>query len=390
MATETAVEIINSLLCEAHGAHASDIHIDPSGLSCAVRFRIDGSLRDIRELPKIFQNEVLSRLKILSGIRTDEHHQPHDGRFRFDVSNNEAIDIRVSIAPTYYGENAVLRLLSSATPLSTLTSLGMGEFHQNLIARAIERPHGMIVITGPTGSGKTSTLYALLHLLNVRSSSIITIEDPIEYALAGVTQIPAGKSSGLTFSEGLRSILRQDPNIIGVGEIRDKETASLATNAALTGHLVLTTLHTQDAPTSLPRLIDMHVEPYLISSTVSLIINQRLVKKLCQACKEKKPVRRDQKTLMALLPGTNISCNEQFESPGCKKCQHTGTSGRIGIFEVLVMDISLREAVSRKASGRELFALALHQGMVPLLHDGIHKASEGLVSLDEVLHLISN
>ena len=228
MANETAVEIINTLLKRAHLAHASDIHIDPGPLACVVRLRVDGILNDVQELPKIFQNEVLARLKILAGIRTDEHHQPHDGRFRFDISDTDSIDIRISIAPTYYGENAVLRLLSSTTSLSTLTSLGMSAFHQGIVMRAIERPHGMVLITGPTCSGKTSTLYALLQILNVRSSSIITIEDPIEYSLPGITQIPASKNSGLTFSEGLRSILRQDPNIIGVGEIRDKETASLA------------------------------------------------------------------------------------------------------------------------------------------------------------------
>jgi type IV pilus assembly protein PilB len=389
MATETAIEIINSLIIESYAMHASDIHINPKALSCTVRYRIDGTLKDIRELPKIFQSELLTRLKVLTGIRTDEHNKPHDGRFCFDISNTETIDIRVSIAPTYYGENAVLRLLSSTDSLSTLTSLGMSANHQDLVLRALERPHGMILITCPTGSGKTSTLYAFLHIVNTRSCSIITIEDPIEYAIAGITQIPAGKNTGLSFSEGLRSILRQDPNIIGVGEIRDHETASLATNAALTGHLVLTTLHTSDAPTSLPRLIDMQVEPYLISSTVNIVINQRLVKRLCQTCKKKKAVRKDQKSLISLIPGPTIYCNEQFESLGCNDCQQTGVSGRIAIFEILIMNTSLREAVTKKTSGKELYTLALEQGMLPLLHDGIRKAAEGSVSLDEILLLMS-
>jgi type IV pilus assembly protein PilB len=292
-----------------------------------------------------------------------------------------------------YGENAVLRLLSSSGTRTTLTSLGFNRTHQELIQKVLLRPHGMILITGPTGSGKTSTLYSLIQLLNKREVSIVTIEDPIEYALDGINQIPANRSHasafGLTFANGLRSILRQDPNVIGIGEIRDAETAALATNAAMTGHMVLSTLHTIDAPTTLPRLMDMGIEPYLISSTISLIISQRLLRKLCPDCKKKKRLREDQKALIALVPGPPLVCLEQYVSSGCSSCNGTGVCGRIGIFEILQLNAALREAIMRRASVRELYALALENGMTSLLHDGIRKAAEGSVNLDEVLTLMS-
>jgi type IV pilus assembly protein PilB len=388
--SNSAVEIIEILLKEAFELRASDLHLDPASDSFIARLRVDGILHDAYHLPLRIQNEILARLKILAGLRTDEHQAPQDGRFRFQVSVEQSIDVRVSISSTYYGENAVLRLLSFSNRLSQLSSLGFSDEQIQLLQRAVLRPHGMILITGPTGSGKTSTLYALIHLLNTRSVSIITIEDPIEYALEGIIQVPANRQAGLTFADGLRSILRQDPNIIGIGEIRDAETASLATNAALTGHLVLSTLHTTDAPTTLPRLMDMRVEPYLISSTVSMVVGQRLMRKLCKLCRTEKPLRKDQEILISLIPGPVCVFETNYESLGCSACSGTGRFGRIGIFEIMPMNSTLREATIRKASGRELYELALEQGMLPMLHDGIQKAAAGLVSLDEVLALMSD
>jgi type IV pilus assembly protein PilB len=389
----SAVMVIEELLTEANLKHASDIHLDPAAHALVVRFRINGTLHDVHELPLKLKHEILARFKILAGLRIDEHHIPQDGRFRFEISDTHLIDVRISIAPTYYGENAVLRLLSSAGTLSSLTSLGLSRTHQEIIQKSLLRPHGMILITGPTGSGKTSSLYALIQVMNTRETSIVTIEDPIEYALNGINQIPISRhpasSQGLTFANALRSVLRQDPNVIGIGEIRDTETAALATNAAMTGHMVLSTLHTIDAPTTLPRLMEMGIEPYLVSSTISLIISQRLIQKLCIDCRKKKRLRQDQKALISLIPGSPLVCTEQYVSEGCTSCSGTGVSGRIGIFEILQLNTSLREAIMRRSSARELYALALENGMNSLLHDGVRKAAEGSVNLDEVLALMS-
>jgi type IV pilus assembly protein PilB len=391
--SRSALVIVDNLIQLAYEKQASDIHLDPRAHALMVRFRINGSLQTVESLPNEVRNEILARLKILAGLRTDEHQLPQDGRFRFEISQDRLIDVRVSIAPTYYGENAVLRILSASSSLSSLTSLGFNRSHQEILQTAIHRPHGMILITGPTGNGKTSTLYTLLQLRNTETISIVTIEDPIEYAIDGINQIPISKSnnfaSSLTFANGLRSVLRQDPNIIGIGEIRDADTATLATHAALTGHLVLSTLHTTDAPTALPRLMDLGIEPYLISSTVSVVISQRLVRRLCQDCKRKKPLRKDQKALIALILGPKLTCHEQYESAGCETCSGTGISGRIGIFEILKMNTEIREAVMHKVSARKIYSLALENGMIPLLHDGIRKAAEGTVNLDEVLALLS-
>jgi type IV pilus assembly protein PilB len=401
--TATAVSILQALIIEAHVVRASDVHLDPGEKVLTARLRVDGKLRDVHALPNRLHAEILARIKILAGLRTDEHQAPQDGRFRFELPSSAAagaspsapsqtIDIRVSIAPTYYGENAVLRLLASSDSLSTLSSLGCSQSQQALIMRALERPHGMILITGPTGSGKTSTLYALLRILNTREVSIITVEDPVEYALEGVVQIPipADTSRKISFASGLRSILRQDPNIIGVGEIRDSETATLATNAALTGHLLLSTLHTTDAPTAIPRLMDLHIEPYLIASTLSLVISQRLVRRLCRVCRVRKPLKVAQKAaLQRLFPPETVLMKERYESKGCHACKGSGSDGRMGLFEVLILDGPVREAALHKPSAHELRTLAVSQGMMPLLHDGVRKAAEGFISLDEVLALVT-
>ncbi len=387
--TASAVGIINALVREAYEQHASDLHVDPGSDSLTVRLRIDGVLHDAHQIPMRLHGEILARIKILTGLRTDEHQMPQDGRFSFDLSSTQAIDVRVSIVPTYYGENVVLRLLTSNTKLLNLSSLGLSTTHQELLKRSIAQPHGLILITGATGSGKTSTLYTLLRLLNTRTTSLICIEDPIEYALEGITQIPANDHGGLSFEKGLRSILRQDPNIIGIGEIRDNETASLAAQAALTGHQVFSTLHTSDAASTIPRLIDMGVEPYLIASTLCLAINQRLLRKLCTSCRATKPLSDSQKKLISEICGSLNSdlMQHRYESAGCVECKGSGKSGRIGVFEIMPITAGIRAGIIRKASASELFEIAVSDGMTPLLLDALRKAAEGVVDLDDALAL---
>ena len=289
--------------------------------------------------------------------------------------------------PTYHGENAVLRLLSDQAEEFTLETLGLTPENRAKILRAINKPHGMILATGPTGSGKTTTLYTLVKMLNVPAVSIITVEDPIEYSISGINQIQINPRTGLTFANGLRSILRQDPNIIMVGEIRDTETAGLAVNTALTGHLVLSTLHTNDAPTTLPRLLDMKIEPYLIASTVNIAIGQRLVRRICKQCKEERPMTSAEAgSLSEIMSAELIELPGVFYAgSGCEACAGTGYRGRAGIHEVMEIDNDIREAILHKTSAREIRDVAIRQGMTPLVVDGFHKAAQGLTTIEEVL-----
>src|SRR3989344_3142919 len=268
------INLVNTLISYAHSVKSSDVHIDYKEDSLRIRFRIDGVLKEVYSLPKSLHSEIISRIKILSRLRTDEHQTTQDGRFRIPTEESGVVDIRVAITPSYHGESAVLRLLADKATPFTLEALGFSKNNQKKILNAIRRPYGMILATGPTGSGKTTTLYTILKLLNTQEVAIITIEDPIEYAIDDIKQIPVNSRTGLTFATGLRSILRQDPDIIMVGEIRDEETAGLAVNTALTGHLLLSTLHTNDAATTLPRLLDMKIEPYLVTSTVNIAMGQ--------------------------------------------------------------------------------------------------------------------
>src|SRR3989338_4852900 len=280
------IGLVDAIIEQAHARGASDIHIDPDRNGLRMRLRIDGVLREAYQLPKNIHPEIISRIKVLAGMRTDEHQATQDGRFRHHFASGETLDMRVSIVPTYQGENVVLRLLSDNAANYTLEMLGFSEADRQKILAAIKRPYGMILSTGPTGSGKTTTLYTLIKMLNSPEVSIVTIEDPIEYAIDRVEQIQVNARTGLTFADGLRCILRQDPNIIMVGEIRDAETANIAVNTALTGHILLYTLHTNDAATTLPRLLDMGIEEYLVASTINIAIGQRLVRKICPGCKQ--------------------------------------------------------------------------------------------------------
>lgn len=388
-AAVSIVKLVSLLIDEARDLGASDIHIDPQRESLRVRYRIDGWLCRAYDLPKRFHGEIISRIKIMSGLRTDEHQAAQDGRFCASLDGQRPYDVRVSVAPTYYGENAVLRLLSDKAGEFTLASLGFSGNNQKKIDEAVKKPYGMILATGPTGSGKTTTLYTLLKSLNRPEVSIVTIEDPIEYSIDGIEQIQVNSRTSLTFANGLRSILRQDPNIIMVGEIRDSETAGIAVNAALTGHLVFSSLHTNDAATTLPRLLDMGVESYLLASTVNAAVGQRLVRKICPHCKAvRKITGLELKSLKGVIDEKTLHGTDEFYyGKGCDKCANLGYRGRVGIHEVLVPDTQITEAVLRKSPAGEIKKIAAGQGMISMIEDGFLKARQGITTIEEVLKM---
>lgn len=385
----TVTELVDAFIQKAFNAGASDIHVDPQQDSVIVRFRIDGILHDIVALKKELHPLIITRVKVLAGLRTDEHFAAQDGRFRVKKDSTD-IDLRVSIVPTHHGENIVMRLLVGSARALGLGELGLGEKDLTVLHRYIKKPYGMILATGPTGSGKTTTLYSILRLLNAREVSIITIEDPIEYAISGVTQIQVNPQTNLTFAAGLRSIVRQDPNVIMVGEIRDQETAGIAVNAALTGHLLLSTIHTNDAPTTLPRLLDMGIEPFLIASTVNVAVGQRLVRKLCEHCRNQYTLsKEEQESLSAALPPELIKRQQTFwRAEGCAQCGETGYTKRVGIFEILEVTDAIRKLIMQHANSDEIRQAARAQGMTTMLEDGFAKAAAGVTSLAEILRVV--
>lgn len=384
------IALVEAVLREAHHLHASDIHLDPTSQSLRLRLRIDGVLIDHCEITKEVHLEIISRIKVLSGLRTDEHQTPQDGRFRHELSDKMHVDVRVSIVPTYHGENAVLRLLTDHRDTESLEALGFSEAGIRQITAAIRKPSGMILATGPTGSGKTTTLYTLIKLLNTPSVSIVTIEDPIEYSIDHIKQIQVNPRTGLSFASGLRSILRQDPDIIMVGEVRDAETAGIAVNTALTGHLLLSTLHTNDAATTLPRLIDMGIDPYLVASTMNLAIGQRLVRKICESCKEQAPITESAAQALASLPFARAFTPDEilWRGTGCEACAHTGYVGRTSLYEILPATEAIKNAIMEKASACRLRTIAIDEGMIPLLEDGAHKVRSGMTTIEEVLRVV--
>lgn len=391
-AAASIINLVDCLIRQAYTMRASDIHIDPTQKEVRIRFRIDGALQEMYVFPKTIHREVVSRVKIIAGLRIDEHNSTQDGRCRQIIGDTEhdCVDIRISIAPTYHGENVVMRLLSDREQHFSLDALGFSEDDQKKIMKAIKKPTGMILATGPTGSGKTTTLYTLVKMLNAKDISIVTLEDPIEYAVEGIEQIQVNPFVGLTFASGLRSLLRQDPDIIMVGEIRDLETASIAVNTALTGHLLLSTLHTNDAATTLPRLMEMRIEPYLVASTVSIAIGQRLVRRLCEKCKEKHTfTEAEQIALSDIVTGSTIPVGAKlFKSVGCADCNQTGFRGRIGVNEVLVSDGEVREAILKKSSAKDIRDIAIRNGMTTMLEDGMQKVQKGLTTVAEVLRVV--
>jgi len=384
-------KMVDLLITYAYRDKASDIHIEPEENDLLVRFRIDGILHDMLYLNKKLTERILTRIKILSRLRTDEHLSAQDGKIRI-IIDDDNLDLRVSIIPIAEGEKAVLRLLSSHFRQFSLLELGMKEEDLKKVTAAINKSFGMILSTGPTGSGKTTSIYSILKILNTREKNITTIEDPIEYRIKGVNQIQVNVKTNLTFANGLRSILRQDPNVIFVGEIRDSEAAEIAVNAALTGHLVVSTLHTNDAATALPRLVDMKIEPFLVASTVNVIIAQRLVRKICESCK-----------VQVILKRTDIAKNiseeiivkyfppqedlKVYQGKGCKVCHHTGYLGRIGIFEVLEMTDTIKKLIADKNDSGVITKEAIREGMTTMQEDGIYKIVRGLTTLEEVLRV---
>ncbi len=391
---ELNIKLVNLLLEYSYYNRASDIHIEPYKNKVVVRFRIDGILHQVFEMPKNLFDYILTRIKILSRMRTDEHMAAQDGKFQFRI-NEETVDIRVSIVPVTEGENIVMRLLSAKQRQISLFNLGLSSNNLSKIKHAMHIPHGMILVVGPTGSGKTTTLYEILKKLNTKEVHISTIEDPVEYDIEGVSQIQVNPKTNLTFAKGLRAIVRQDPDIIMVGEIRDPETASIAINSALTGHLVLSTMHANNSAAALPRLLDMGIEPFLIASTINVVISQRLVRKICEKCrfsytisKEEALIIKNDKSIRNILKSkgkNNINSLILYKGKGCKACAGTGYSGRIGIFEVLEMSSRLKKMIIDRASSDEILDIAQKEGMTTMLEDGINKIFTGITTLSEIL-----
>ena len=392
------VQLVNAFLEYAYANHASDIHLEPLRDTVTVRFRVDGVLHEIISYPIGAHDKIVSRLKIMARLRTDEHAAAQDGRFDYTV-DEVSFDVRMSVLPVMHGENAVLRLLARHTRRFGLEELGLSKTDLERVQRALKNPHGMLLSTGPTGSGKTTTLYAMLQVLNEPEVNIMTIEDPVEYSIPHVQQTQVNPQKNLTFVTGLRSIVRQDPNIIMVGEIRDEETASIAINAALTGHLVLSTLHTNDAATAFPRLIDMNTEPFLLASSMRVIIAQRLVRNICSSCRASYTITKEEEQMLAQDPmlleeaqqawqKQGVSQMTLYHGVGCNTCGQSGFVGRTGIFEVLEMDASLRPLVTEKASSDVIAAKARTEGMHSMIYDGLLKVAAGVTTLDEVLRVI--
>jgi len=380
VANAPIVRLINSTIQQAVDMKASDIHIEPYMDYIRVRFRIDGDLQDIMKLSKNILSALVTRIKIIGKMNIAEKRVPQDGRVEFNLNNKE-IDIRISTIPTIHGEKIVLRLLDREHFLLTKDQLGFTQKNLERFDKLLKQPYGMILITGPTGSGKTTTLYAILNELNRVEKNIITIEDPVEYKMEGINQIQINPKAGLTFASGIRSILRQDPDIIMVGEIRDAETAHIAVRAAITGHLVLSTLHTNDSPSSVMRLVDMGVEPYLVASAVIGVVSQRLVKKLCNNCKEAYEASYAEK----LLLGKNYDEKVILYRPkGCNRCNN-GYLGRRAVHEIMLINEDMRRLITEGKGLDELKNMALNSGMITLLDNSINLALEGVTSLDEIL-----
>jgi len=384
------IKMVDLILNYGYENRASDIHIEPYREKTLIRYRIDGILHDFLTLPKIIHDFLISRIKILSKLRTDIHEAAQDGHFSFGAAD-EKIDVRVSVVPIEEGEKVVLRILSEKSRKFELKDLGLEIEEIDIIKENIQKSWGMILISGPTGCGKTTTLYALLKILNTREINICTIEDPIEYDIEGINQIQVNIKTGLNFSKGLRAIMRQDPNVIMVGEIRDEETAKLATNAAMTGHLVLSTFHATDISTTLPRLLEMGIDAFLVTTTLNLIIAQRLVRKICPKCIESyelpfsKVVNLLGGEAASKLPKTKKEQVRLFRGRGCSLCQDTGYLGRTGIFEILEIKESIKELIMRKVNADQIKAETKKLGIKTMIEDGLRKMEKGITTLEEVL-----
>lgn len=385
-----APEIVDEIIKDALNYHASDIHFEPQVEKVVVRFRVDGNLREAGVLPKENYENVLNRIKVESGMRIDEHLTAQDGAIQRHTDAYSA-DIRVSLVPTVEGEKVVMRVLSSYVQAYTLADIGLSEANRELIELYATKPFGMILTVGPTGSGKTTTLYALLKLLNKPNINVTTIEDPVEYKMPGINQIQVREASNMTFSKGLRAIVRQDPDVILVGEIRDTETAEISVNAALTGHLLLSTFHANDASTAIPRLTDMGIEPFLLASTLEMIIAQRLVRRICPKCRYSLSARdalaelkaHRQEAAAYFNPTDNV-----YAGKGCNACSGTGFAGRTALYEIIPITPEMQELITKSPSNRDIEKLARAQGSLPMFEDGIAKVKNGTTTIAEVLRVV--
>ncbi len=394
----SVIKIVDTIIDYAVSEDASDIHVEALTDQVLIRYRIDGVLHDVITFSKQLHPAIIARIKILSDLKLDESRMPQDGRIRFSTKEGEKVSLRVSILPTTEGEKVVLRILESAVQRFNLSDLGFSDKDSQIVKNNIHRPHGLILVTGPTGSGKTTTLYTILGLLNTTEVNIATVEDPVENRLTRVNQMQVNPTIGLTFADGLRALLRQDPNVIMVGEIRDKETGGIAVNSAMTGHLVLSTLHTNDAPGAIPRLIDIGIEPFLISSTLVLVMAQRLVRMICLECKTKIKLPEiftadlraqlikqgyEDTTIQQLIP------SEAYKGEGCIRCKYTGFKGRSGIYELLQVSEQIQNLIVNKATALDIRRQALKEGMKTMIVDGLLKVKKGETTIEEVFRVTS-
>jgi len=380
------VKILNTIFEYAVALRASDIHIESQSDSVVIRFRIDGMLRDMFKFQKGIEEALVARIKILSNLKIDEHRIPQDGRHKFNI-DDEAIALRISIIPGFYGENVVMRILRETNRPLSLEELGITGQGLAILRENCLKPHGMILVTGPTGSGKTTTLYSILNILNTTEVKICTTEDPIEYGMNRVTQIQVNTKTGLTFAASLRALMRHDPDIIMVGEIRDEETAEIAIHSALTGHLVLSTLHTNTASGAVPRLLDMGAEAFLLASTLNIVVAQRLVRKICSSCISKytpddATVKRITKEL-----GSEYENMKFYKGKGCNDCNQKGYSGRIGIYEIMPVTEKLRQVIVQRPTSEQLLKEAVNEGMITMMRDGMDKVSSGMTTVEEVIRV---
>jgi type IV pilus assembly protein PilB len=380
------IRMVSMLLIEAHRAGASDIHLEPLDKKFRIRFRIDGVLQEMQAPPKRLQSAIVSRIKIMTGsMSIAEKRLPQDGRIQVKIKK-KPVDLRVSTIPTNHGESVVMRVLDKSSLMLGLPELGFLSDDQETFERLIKLPDGILLVTGPTGSGKTSTLYACLNYINKPDRKIITVEEPVEYQMNGINQVQVNTEIGMTFPAALRSILRQAPNIIMIGEIRDLETASIATNASLTGHLVFSTLHTNDAPSAVARLVDIGVQPFLVASSIRAIVAQRLVRRLCSHCKEPSELSETEMRALHIEPG-QLAESQVMKPVGCDQCRHTGYRGRMGIFEIFIIDDEVRHMINKRDSTLHLRQRARELGMRTLREDGIRKILSGMTSAEEVISI---
>lgn len=381
------VKLVNTIITRAVNDRASDIHLEPGETELRIRFRIDGVMHDVMSAPRSIANAVVSRIKIMADLNIAERRVPQDGRISLRVANRP-IDLRAATLPGIFGEKVVLRILDKSAGVASLGDLGFSDYNLERYASAYLKPYGAILVTGPTGSGKTTTLYSTLDILNKPEVNIITVEDPVEYRLPGITQVQVNRKAGLLFATALKSILRADPDIILIGEVRDTETAQIAVESALTGHLVLTTLHTNDAPSSIGRLLDMGVEPFLAGSSVDAVLAQRLARRLCERCKA--PYESDKDDLVRLGWNEEWGFEDQlYEAVGCSACSETGFKGRISVNEVMLVNEEIQRLIVERASADRIAAAAADAGMMSLREDGLDKVRSGLTSIQEILRVVA-